>query len=231
MHRAILTAVLVIVCVSSAYADPVILNGSLTGRFIGGPGLSFSFSGEGFSAQGAAAGANSGIIVFAQLVPFYVAGNSINLSLATIHSLGWPESFGGTLVVNGTTYNLFADSPFNSGHGGFTFTAMTTIPVSNEATMVVTAPFTMSGFLSSQSPSPISISFTGEGIASATLVRNANGSYSFDAVQGVRYSFTSTPTPEPTTISLLASGLAGVGTVVRKRRVQRRVQSRVKPPS
>lgn len=218
MRRAILITALVLICFASANADHIILNGATTGRSSPGPGLSFSFSGQGFSAQGGAAGSGSGIIVLAGNVPFYNAGDSINLSLVTIHALGWPDVLFGTLVVHGTTYSLLAESPFVSGHGSFHFTAMSTIPVSNEATIVVSAPFTMNGFLSSQSPSPISFSFTGEGIASATLVRNANGSYSFDGFQGVRYTFTSTP--EPATILLLASGLAGVGGVLRKRRVQ-----------
>jgi hypothetical protein len=215
MHRVTLIAALVMICFSSAAADPVILNGSVTGRSSPGPSLSFSFSGQGFSAEGGAAGSGSGIIVLANNVPFYFAGDSINLSLVTIHRLGWPEVFGGTLVVNGVAYSLLAESPFVSGHGGFHFTSMSTIPVSDAASIIVSAPFTMHGELSSQRPSLISFSFAGEGIASATLIRNPNGSYRFDGTQGVRYTFTSTP--EPATILLLVSGLAGAGVAVRRR--------------
>ena len=93
MKRTILAAVFLGISFSMAHADPVVLTGgSLIGRSAPGPGLSFSFTGQGFSAQGGAAGSNSGIIVHASLVPFYVAGQSINLSLATINGLSWNEN-------------------------------------------------------------------------------------------------------------------------------------------
>jgi hypothetical protein len=127
----------------------------------------------------------------------------------------------GSAMLNGVTYNpINFIGTFNIG-GGPVF-------LSGTQDITVTVPFGFSGdivgcldeslFCSNQ-PFPMQ-HLVGQGFVTAVFSYSgtlANGITFYD-FRSINYTFTSAPVPEPMTLTLLATGLIGVGAKLRSRR-------------
>lgn len=111
------------------------------------------------------------------------------------------------------------------------FSASLIVPGETAALFTVTTPFSFlatfqgctnpSGPMTFCKPGEIvfdNATFVGQGIATVEMssIEGINGREYF--IRSVRYDFVPAATPEPATIALLASGLAGVGAAARRRR-------------
>jgi len=203
--------------VASAHADPITITGvtgiaTLVNAGIA-PRATVNIAGDGFSAS---VTTFNGAFGLSACVTGRVTG-------CTSASLSWFSSdLGGTITFNGVVFNPTAINPLS-----LTFTSISfVIPPEflNSSAIQITAPFTFSGrFGRSQFPTePVILS--GEGTVNLLLVNRTIGGFNgffldhADYVFGPRASgLTIEPVPEPTTILLLASGLAATILGLRKR--------------
>lgn len=210
-----LCALVMFIITPSVQADPLVINGGqfFVDSLVASP--HYTIQGENFSINGSGGPPGS--------VP--VCNPCVNGVPVDVSSSFSGTSLGsGSATFNGVTFN-------NIGFlGQFNFVVQPfVLPITEDnligAKIEVDTPFVFNGTIQGCSPSNVNcttevFSLTelhGEGIAKAMFIftGNQNGQ-SFYTFTGVRYDFR--PIPEPVTITLLASGLLGLGVKLRTRR-------------
>jgi hypothetical protein len=208
--------IILLVFSSEARADSlVVLDGSfrITSTMLNPV---FDFSGQGVSVSNSASPGDTGAVdARCAACP---AGSAVSLFSRHAGMLG-----AGPAAIGGVSYNQL----FYAGILEFRGTVV--IPSSNAQTLTLVAPFTFTGMLQACSTNPflngcdgaqfLSTTLSGQGWAVLELVSiQGAGLYDF---RSVTYNFGSQPVPEPATLLLLGTGLAGVAARYRRRRQSR----------
>jgi hypothetical protein len=193
-------------------ADPIQITGG-SASVGGSGGGTFTFAGDGFVLSG---GLNQG----PNACGICVAGQAI--SLTTVNA--GTDIRVGPAEVGGVSYNRL----FYAGNLHFE-TNNIIVPDDPSTLFTITTPFELHGLLLGCTSDQISgclpgnlvfdSSLIGHGTATATFTSIVTGSAGrLYFLQGVRYDFAPVATPEPATLLMLGTGLAGIGAALRRRR-------------
>ena len=194
---------------ASAHADPITITGvsGIATLVNSAPSASGSvnITGDGFSASVNTFNGSFGLGVC----------TTSQVTGCTSASLGWFSSdLGGTVTFNGVTFTPNAFNPLALTFNSVTFV----IPPEflNSSAIQITAPFTFSGHFSRNQFPTEPVILTGEGTVNLLLVNRTIAGFNGFLLDHADYVFgpqasglTIEPVPEPATILLLASGLAG----------------------
>lgn len=200
---------------TEAQADPLVIDSG----FIFNQGIGSSFSTFNFSGPAISVNANARDTLIGARTCFQCT----SLTPITLTPFASFVGGGGTVVLNGTTYSsIFTPGILRFSGPSFTLPATTSDPI-----LSITVPFQMTGDLSGDTFNPFigtqtnivfSTTLVGQGLVTFQFgVTHFNG-FTFYSYLNSTYNFQPAPVPEPVTILLFGTGLAGVAARVRKRR-------------
>lgn len=205
-----LCALVMLTITPSVQADPVVITGGqlFVVGISGSPGYIINGLNFSVTASGGDAGNTPNCLPCPSGTPISISSFLVGTSLGS-----------GSATINGTTFN-------NIGFlGEFSFAVENIVLPSDTFDHQIEVPFVFTGNIRGCSPSSLicttevfsTTELVGQGIAKAAFtfagMQNGVPVFSFTSV---RYDFR--PIPEPVTITLLASGLLGLGVRLRARR-------------
>lgn len=204
-----------------AHADTVVLtSGSVSAGnpvLSAHPGYAFNFAGAGLTANGLDEKLGNGRHDLGCL--FCTPGQSATADF-DINSFTGNSISANSATVGGVTYSPIW---FNGSEFHF-FTAPVVIPDSTAQTLQLTTSFTFNGVLTGLVPPFTDTSvpvfttmLSGQGIATLTFHRVDQGGVITYAMDNVTYTFQPAAVPEPATLLLLGTGLAGLSAAARRR--------------
>lgn len=217
--RVLTVFVFIFATVARAQADPITVSGSATlvpGGIAGVRGP-VNLTGDNFSATVNTTNGNYGLVGCSTVF----AGLNGPCTSANVGWISTGSDLVGSFTVNGTTLSSDVINQLSLFFTGPTFV----IPAEllGASTIEVTAPFTFSGFANSPLLSE-TVVLQGDGTVHVILVQRTIGVFSGFFLDHADYIFGSTASgvtvkevPEPMTLLLLMSGLAG-GAVYRRKR-------------